>query len=94
MPGASSQFEAGLPNSAGRYAGRGVDHGSPAELSRATRLSRPARPVSEQRHFVALLYTLSRDTTQIPVFMKYQALLSTPLSTGVPPNAEAQLKRP
>ena len=64
MPGASSQFEAGLPNSAGRYDGRGVDHGSPAELSRATRLSRPARPVSDQRHFVALLYTLSRDTTQ------------------------------
>src|SRR6266571_6842852 len=65
MPGASSQFEAGLPNSAGRYDGRGVDHGSPAELSRATRLSRPARPVSDQRHFVALLYTLSRDTTGI-----------------------------
>ncbi len=64
MPGASSQFEAGLPSSAGRYDGRGVDHGSPAELSRATRLSRPARPVSDQRHFVALLYTLSRDTTE------------------------------
>src|SRR5262249_44085243 len=65
MPGASSQFETGLPNSAGRYDGRGVDHGSPAELSRATRLSRPARPVSDQRHFVALLYTLSRDTTKV-----------------------------
>src|SRR5262249_57407312 len=64
MPGASSQCEAGWPNSAGRYDGRGVDHGSPAELSRATRLSRPARLVSDQRHFVALLYTLSRDTTR------------------------------
>src|SRR2546426_6399371 len=32
---------------------------SPAERSHATRLSRPARPVSDQRHFVALLYTLS-----------------------------------
>jgi len=64
MPGASSQCEAGWPNSAGRYDGRGVDHGSPAELSRATRLSRPARLVSDQRHFVALLYTLSRDTTK------------------------------
>jgi transposase, IS5 family len=41
-----------------------VDHGSPAEPSRATRLSRPARPESDQRHFVALLYTLSRDTTK------------------------------
>ena len=64
LPGASSQFEAGSSNYAGRYAGRGVDHGSPAELWRATRLSRPARPVSDQRHFVALSYTLSRDTTQ------------------------------
>jgi hypothetical protein len=27
-------------------------------------LSRPARPVSDHRHFVALLYTLSRDTTR------------------------------
>jgi len=44
-PGSSSQLEAGSPNYAGRYDGRGVDHGSPAELSRATRLSRPARPV-------------------------------------------------
>src|SRR5712692_427961 len=63
IPGASSQLEAGSPNYAGRCDGRGVDHGSPAELSRATQLSRPARPVSDQRHFVALLYTLSRDTT-------------------------------
>src|SRR5262249_44086327 len=74
MPGASSQCEAGWPNSAGRYDGRGVDHGSPAELSRATRLSRPARLVSDQRHFVALLYTLSRDTTY------FQARLAFPMA--------------
>ena len=65
IPGTSFQLEAGSPNFAGRYDGRGVDYGSPAELSQATRLSRPARPVSDQRHFVALLYTLSRDTTEI-----------------------------
>ena len=64
IPGASSQFEAGLPHYVGRYDGRGVGHGSPTELSRATRLSRPARPVSDQRHFVALSSTLSRDTTK------------------------------
>ena len=63
IPGTSFQLEAGSPNFAGRYDGRGVDYGSPAELSQATRLSRPARPVSDQRHCVALLYTLSRDTT-------------------------------
>jgi len=43
IPGTSFQLEAGSPNSAGRYDGRGVDYGSPAELSQATRLSRPAR---------------------------------------------------
>ena len=72
IPGASSQLEAGSPNYAGRYDGRGVDHGSPAELSCATRLSRPARPVSDQCHFVALLYTLSRDTTHDRVSGLYQ----------------------
>ena len=63
IPGASSRLEAESPNDAGRYDGRGEDRGSPAELLRAMRLSRLARPVSDQRHFVALLYTLSRDTT-------------------------------
>src|SRR2546430_4397156 len=65
LPGASSRLEAESPNHAGRYDGRGEDRGSPAELLRATRLSRLAGPVSDQRHFVALLYTLSRDTTQM-----------------------------
>ena len=32
-----------------------------AELSRSTRFSRTARPVSDQRHFVVHVYTLSRD---------------------------------
>ena len=63
LPGASSRLEARSPSSAGRSDGRGEDRGSPVELSRATRLSRLARPMSEQRHFVARLYTLSRDTT-------------------------------
>jgi len=64
LPGASSRLEAESPNHAGRYDGHGEDRGSPAELLRATRLSRLAGPVSDQRHFVALLYTLSRDTTE------------------------------
>jgi hypothetical protein len=64
LPSASSRLEAESPNHAGRYDGRGEDRGSPAELLRATRLSRLARPLSDQRYFVALLYTLSRDTTQ------------------------------
>jgi len=61
IPGASSQFEAGLPNYAGRDDGRGVDHGSPAELSRATRLSLPARPVSDNVTSL-LFYTRYRGT--------------------------------
>src|SRR5215467_9298013 len=64
LPGASSRLEARSPSYAGRSDGRGEDRGSPVELSRATRLSRLARPMSDQGHFVALLYTLSRDTTQ------------------------------
>ena len=52
------------PNYAGRCHGRGVDHGSPAELSRSTRFSRTARPVSDQCQFIVHLYTLSRDTTR------------------------------
>ena len=63
IPGVSSRLEAESPNDAGRYDRRSEDRGSPAELLRATRLSRLARPVSDQRHCVALLYTLSRDTT-------------------------------
>src|SRR5438128_10502559 len=41
---------------------------SRAELSRAPRLSRPARSASDRRHCVARSYTLSRDTTQPLVF--------------------------
>ena len=76
IPGASSRLEAESPNDAGRYDGRGEDRGSPAELLRATRLSRLARPVSDQRHFVALLYTLSRDTTLYTAWILLQAMAS------------------
>ena len=38
-----------------------------AALSRRTRFSRTARPVSDQCHFVALLSTLLRDTTKTSV---------------------------
>src|SRR5262245_23312177 len=61
--GASSQRGTGSPHYAGRCHGRGVDHGSPAELSRRTRFARTARPVSDQCPFVVHVYTLSRDTT-------------------------------
>src|SRR5512145_973297 len=60
--------------------GRGVDHGSPAELLRARRLSRPARPMSDQRHFVALLYTLSRDTTRHETTPQFAEALGSPMS--------------
>ena len=81
MPGASSRLEAESPNDAGRYDGRGEDRGSPAARWRATRLSRLARPVSDQRHFVALLYTLSRDTTLFPTEHKYDILRKVHLFT-------------
>ena len=74
VSGVSSQLGARSPNCVGRYDGRGVDHRSPAELSRATRLSRPARRVSDQRHFVVLLYTLSRDTTSKGTSLKIGSL--------------------
>jgi hypothetical protein len=41
-----------------------MDYGGVAELSRASRLSCPTRSASDQRHFVALSYTLSRDSTK------------------------------
>src|SRR4029450_5864267 len=61
MPGASSRLEAESPNDAGRYDGRGEDRGSPAELWRATRLSRLARPVSNNVTSL-LFYTRYRGT--------------------------------
>src|SRR5262249_44958053 len=64
IPGASSQRGTGSPHYGGRCHGRGMDHGSLAELSRGTRFSRTARPVSNRRHFLVHLYTLSTDITQ------------------------------
>jgi len=61
IPGASSRLEAESPNDAGRYDGRGEDRGSPAELLRATRLSRLARPVSDNVTSL-LFYTRYRGT--------------------------------
>src|SRR6266446_4216427 len=51
-----------------------VDHGGVAELSGASSLSRAARSAGDQQHFIALLSTLSRDTTVFSGFTTNQKI--------------------
>ena len=78
----------------GRDNGPGVNHRSTAQLWGATRLVRPARPVSDQHHCVAFLSTLLRDATVIRVRHMGHEIFDRFILNGLPGPGDRKDKAP